>query len=152
MQRTPSSKQSVGCSLDPLLCSLKRFTRLLILEISWFWLLAFGNRSKSQILNTRTKNIEKRIFDIVSVYVFNSYGYSNMTYISSLISGVGIFCFGTGLAWYHGVSVLLHPQEMESAFWVRQLASKRSKKICRGVLRAWHFYVVLSYRNQVEFE
>ncbi|CAF4705333.1 unnamed protein product [Rotaria socialis] len=45
------------------------------------------------------------------------YGYSNMTYISSLISGVGIFCFGTGLAWYHGVLVLLHPQEMESVYW-----------------------------------
>jgi len=45
------------------------------------------------------------------------YGYSNMTYISSLISGVGIFCFGTGVAWYHGVSVLLHPQEMESIYW-----------------------------------
>ncbi|CAF0984454.1 unnamed protein product [Adineta steineri] len=45
------------------------------------------------------------------------YGYSNMTYISSLISGVGIFCFGTGLAWYHGVLVLLHPQEMQSVFW-----------------------------------
>ena len=42
-----------------------------------------------------------------------------MTYISSLISGVGIFCFGTGLAWYHGVLVLLYPQEMESALWVR---------------------------------
>jgi hypothetical protein len=42
-----------------------------------------------------------------------------MTYISSLISGVGIFCFGTGLAWYHGVLVLLHPQEMESIFWVK---------------------------------
>ncbi|CAF4256787.1 unnamed protein product, partial [Rotaria magnacalcarata] len=45
------------------------------------------------------------------------YGYSNMTYISSLISGVGIFCFGTGLAWYHGILVLLHPQEMHSVFW-----------------------------------
>lgn len=44
------------------------------------------------------------------------YGYSNMTYIASLISGVGIFCFGTGLAWYHGVSVLLHPQEVESIY------------------------------------
>lgn len=43
-----------------------------------------------------------------------------MTYISSLISGVGIFCFGTGLAWYHGVLVLLHPQEMESIFWVKK--------------------------------
>jgi len=50
-----------------------------------------------------------------------SYGYSNMTYITSLISGVGIFCFGTGLAWYHGVLVLLHPQEMESLFWVFKL-------------------------------
>ena len=46
-----------------------------------------------------------------------------MTYISSLISGVGIFCFGTGLAWYHGVLVLLHPQDMESMYWV----SKQSK-------------------------
>ncbi|CAF3614174.1 unnamed protein product [Rotaria sp. Silwood1] len=45
------------------------------------------------------------------------YGYSNMTYISSLISGVGIFCFGTGLAWYHGILVLLYPQEMESVVW-----------------------------------
>lgn len=43
-----------------------------------------------------------------------------MTYISSLISGVGIFCFGTGLAWYHGILVLLHPQEMHSIFWVRR--------------------------------
>jgi zinc transporter 9 len=43
-----------------------------------------------------------------------------MTYISSLISGVGIFCFGTGLAWYHGVLVLLHPQEIESIFWVKK--------------------------------
>ncbi|UJR31293.1 hypothetical protein I4U23_018791 [Adineta vaga] len=51
------------------------------------------------------------------------YGYSNMTYISSLISGVGIFCFGTGLAWYHGVLVLLHPQEMESIFWGLALLS-----------------------------
>jgi hypothetical protein len=24
------------------------------------------------------------------------------------------------LAWYHGVMVLLHPQEMQSAFWVQE--------------------------------
>lgn len=47
-----------------------------------------------------------------------------MTYISSLISGVGIFCFGTGLAWYHGVLVLLHPQEMQSVFWVTRTLSR----------------------------
>ncbi|CAF1310382.1 unnamed protein product, partial [Didymodactylos carnosus] len=51
------------------------------------------------------------------------YGYSNMTYISSLISGVGIFCFGTGLAWYHGVTGLLHPQEIESVYWGLALLS-----------------------------
>jgi divalent metal cation (Fe/Co/Zn/Cd) transporter len=61
-----------------------------------------------------------RIIFLIKEYLLFSYGYSNMTYISSLISGVGIFCFGTGLAWYHGVLVLLHPQEMESIFWVKK--------------------------------
>lgn len=32
------------------------------------------------------------------------YGYTNMKYVSSLISGVGIFCVGTGLSVYHGKS------------------------------------------------
>ena len=35
------------------------------------------------------------------------YGYSNMQYVSSLISGVGIFCMGAGLSIYHGASGLL---------------------------------------------
>jgi hypothetical protein len=52
-----------------------------------------------------------------------------MTYISSLISGVGIFCFGTGLAWYHGVLVLLHPQEVDSMFWVLELNHRNSRII-----------------------
>uniref|UniRef100_A0A8C9DTD1 Proton-coupled zinc antiporter SLC30A9, mitochondrial n=1 Tax=Prolemur simus TaxID=1328070 RepID=A0A8C9DTD1_PROSS len=46
------------------------------------------------------------------------YGFSNMRYISSLISGVGIFMMGAGLSWYHGVMGLLHPQPMESLLWV----------------------------------
>ncbi|XP_014680458.1 PREDICTED: zinc transporter 9-like, partial [Priapulus caudatus] len=45
------------------------------------------------------------------------YGYSNMRYVSSLISGVGIFCFGTGLSVYHGIKGLVHPQEIESLYW-----------------------------------
>ncbi|XP_048219805.1 zinc transporter 9 isoform X1 [Perognathus longimembris pacificus] len=45
------------------------------------------------------------------------YGFSNMRYISSLISGVGIFMMGAGLSWYHGVMGLLHPQPMESLLW-----------------------------------
>ncbi|XP_029416543.1 zinc transporter 9 isoform X3 [Nannospalax galili] len=45
------------------------------------------------------------------------YGFSNMRYIVSLISGVGIFMMGAGLSWYHGVMGLLHPQPMESLLW-----------------------------------
>nr|XP_034344820.1 zinc transporter 9-like [Arvicanthis niloticus] len=48
---------------------------------------------------------------------FCPYGFSNMRYISSLISGVGIFMMGAGLSWYHGVMGLLHPQPMESLLW-----------------------------------
>uniref|UniRef100_F7A1P6 Proton-coupled zinc antiporter SLC30A9, mitochondrial n=1 Tax=Monodelphis domestica TaxID=13616 RepID=F7A1P6_MONDO len=45
------------------------------------------------------------------------YGFSNMRYISSLISGVGIFMMGAGLSWYHGIMGLIHPQPMESLLW-----------------------------------
>eukprot|EP00058_Branchiostoma_floridae_P012673 XP_002598161.1 hypothetical protein BRAFLDRAFT_82946 [Branchiostoma floridae] len=46
------------------------------------------------------------------------YGFSNMRYVSSLVSGVGIFCVGAGLSIYHGVLGLIDPQPMESFFWV----------------------------------
>lgn len=42
------------------------------------------------------------------------YGYHSAQYIASLISGVGIFCVGSGLSFYHGVSGLLHPDPLES--------------------------------------
>ena len=42
------------------------------------------------------------------------YGYSNMQYVSSLISGVGIFCMGAGLSIYHGIVGLGSPQNLES--------------------------------------
>ncbi|XP_064608720.1 proton-coupled zinc antiporter SLC30A9, mitochondrial-like [Liolophura sinensis] len=45
------------------------------------------------------------------------YGYTNLRYISSLISGVGIFCFGTGLSCYHGIQGFLHPGELGSLIW-----------------------------------
>lgn len=48
---------------------------------------------------------------------YHPYGYSNMKYVASLISGVGIFCVGTGLSFYHGISGLLHPVPMEDFFW-----------------------------------
>lgn len=46
------------------------------------------------------------------------YGFSNMRYIASLISGVGIFMMGAGLSWYHGIMGLLNPQPIESLLWV----------------------------------
>uniref|UniRef100_A0A7M4FWE2 Proton-coupled zinc antiporter SLC30A9, mitochondrial n=1 Tax=Crocodylus porosus TaxID=8502 RepID=A0A7M4FWE2_CROPO len=45
------------------------------------------------------------------------YGFTNMRYIASLISGVGIFMMGAGLSWYHGIIGLLHPQPIESLLW-----------------------------------
>lgn len=40
-----------------------------------------------------------------------------MKYVSSLISGVGIFCVGTGLSLYHGTVGLMHPSPVEDYFW-----------------------------------
>ncbi|KAM4900171.1 proton-coupled zinc antiporter SLC30A9, mitochondrial isoform 2-T2 [Sylvia borin] len=45
------------------------------------------------------------------------YGFTNMRYIASLISGVGIFMMGAGLSWYHGIMGLLHPHPVESLLW-----------------------------------
>lgn len=40
-----------------------------------------------------------------------------MKYVSSLISGVGIFCVGTGLSIYHGIHGLLFPAPLDSLYW-----------------------------------
>lgn len=45
------------------------------------------------------------------------YGYTNMKYVSSLISGVGIFCVGTGLSVYHGIVGLMTPSPLDSILW-----------------------------------
>ncbi|CAG2106030.1 unnamed protein product, partial [Medioppia subpectinata] len=52
-----------------------------------------------------------------SANVDHPYGYHPMRYIASLISGVGIFCAGTGLSFYNGIDGLLHPQHIESLYW-----------------------------------
>ncbi|KAH8292585.1 hypothetical protein KR018_009709 [Drosophila ironensis] len=46
------------------------------------------------------------------------YGYMNMRYVSSLISGVGIFCVGCGLSIYHGIEGIIHPEPVGDLFWV----------------------------------
>jgi divalent metal cation (Fe/Co/Zn/Cd) transporter len=53
-----------------------------------------------------------------------------MRYISSLISGVGIFMMGAGLSWYHGIMGLLHPQPMESLLWVILLSPTLTLEYC----------------------
>jgi len=45
------------------------------------------------------------------------YGYSNVQYVSALISGVGIFCMGAGLSVYHGITGLVSPGSLES-IWI----------------------------------
>ncbi|KAF0288884.1 Zinc transporter 9 [Amphibalanus amphitrite] len=37
------------------------------------------------------------------------YGYSNVRHVASLISGVGIFCLGSGVAFFHGFHALYDP-------------------------------------------
>lgn len=45
------------------------------------------------------------------------YGYANMRHVASLISGVGIFCVGAGLSFYHGFHGLVGMQPIESLSW-----------------------------------
>ena len=46
------------------------------------------------------------------------YGYHSARYIASLISGVGIFCVGSGLSFYHGVQGLFDPTyQIQSLYW-----------------------------------
>ncbi|KAL5012966.1 hypothetical protein ScPMuIL_011517 [Solemya velum] len=70
------------------------------------------------------------------------YGYTNLRHIASLISGVGIFCFGTGLSFYHGIQGFLHPQEMGPLLWVCRLFISQPTLVRQGE----HFIAV----NQVK--
>lgn len=48
---------------------------------------------------------------------YHPYGYHNMRYVASLVSGVGIFFLGTGLSIYHGIMGIMNPETMESLYW-----------------------------------
>ena len=54
-------------------------------------------------------------------FLFCSYGYSNFRYVSSLISGVGIFCVGAGFAWYHGIAGVMGKADLVDMRWVKIL-------------------------------
>ncbi|ESN90021.1 hypothetical protein HELRODRAFT_116663 [Helobdella robusta] len=49
--------------------------------------------------------------------VNHPYGWAKFRNVSSLISGVGIFCVGAGLSFYHGITGLIDPAEPSSLYW-----------------------------------
>lgn len=53
----------------------------------------------------------------VCVLFFFRYGFASAQYVSSLISGVAIFCVGAGLSYYHGITGLINPEPIGSLFW-----------------------------------
>ncbi|XP_045480068.1 zinc transporter 9 [Harmonia axyridis] len=63
-------------------------------------ILAFGIHKSVQLANS-----------------YHPYGYNNMKYVASLISGVGIFCVGTGLSFYHGITGIMNPEPLSDFFW-----------------------------------
>ena len=53
--------------------------------------------------------------------VEHPYGHQNMKYVTSLVSGVGIFCLGAGVSIWHGLSCLYAPHafDQHEIFWER---------------------------------
>jgi len=51
------------------------------------------------------------------------YGYGNMQYLSSLISGCAIFAFGGGLSIFQGFHAFAYPTALEPLSWVFFLIS-----------------------------
>ena len=48
--------------------------------------------------------------------VEHPYGYENMRYVSSLVSGVGIFCLGAGISCWHGLQSAMVPHALDADF------------------------------------
>lgn len=85
--------------------------------------------------------LTQNCFQIADAY--HPYGYSNMKYVASLISGVGIFCVGTGLSFYHGISGLINPQPLDDLFWVIYFTLEHIKKKCALFFRNLNRYLIL---------
>lgn len=134
-----SSSSWLGSILDQLACSLKPSTlwptpatRLCSPwgSASLSATLMLDTRKQQQLSTLlKEKNthyiyyaVKKKSWQLEPVflktYFFFRYGFSNMRYIASLISGVGIFMMGAGLSWYHGIMGLLHPEPIQSLLWV----------------------------------
>ncbi|GFR68677.1 zinc transporter 9, partial [Elysia marginata] len=89
--------------------------------IAWFYT---GSHSMfSEFVHSCADTMNQIILGIGLYHSFkrpdtdHPYGYHNLRQISSLISGVGIFFFGTGLSYYHCAQGLLHPTHLDSLYW-----------------------------------
>ena len=54
-------------------------------------------------------------------FIKTRYGWANFRNVASLVSGVGIMCIGSGMSIYHGVSGLMHPEDLGSLYGVCEL-------------------------------
>ena len=60
------------------------------------------------------------------IYFISRYGWASFRNVSSLISGVSIFCVGAGLSVYHGIMGLINPSEVTSLYWVRTTTGRNN--------------------------
>ncbi|KAI4462667.1 huel-cation transporter [Holotrichia oblita] len=87
------------------------------------WILTGSHSMFSECIHSLADTINQLILaygihkSVQTADLHHPYGYSNMRYVASLISGVGIFCVGTGLSVYHGISGLIDPQPIDDLFW-----------------------------------
>lgn len=87
------------------------------------WMYSGSHSMFSECIHSLADTINQLILafgihkSVQSADEIHPYGYSNMKYVSSLISGVGIFCVGTGLSLYHGITGLYNPAPAEPFFW-----------------------------------
>ncbi|GJQ78810.1 hypothetical protein Trydic_g2652 [Trypoxylus dichotomus] len=87
------------------------------------WIMTGSHSMFSECIHSLADTINQLILaygihkSIQTADLYHPYGYSNMRYVASLISGVGIFCVGTGLSFYHGISGLIDPHPIQDLFW-----------------------------------
>ncbi|XP_059162959.1 proton-coupled zinc antiporter SLC30A9, mitochondrial-like [Physella acuta] len=87
------------------------------------WLYTGSHSMFSEFIHSAADTVNQIILGFGLYHSFKKpdtdhpYGYRNLRHISSLISGVGIFFFGTGLSYYHSLQGFLHPTELGNLTW-----------------------------------
>ncbi|BFZ15229.1 hypothetical protein BsWGS_18268 [Bradybaena similaris] len=87
------------------------------------WLYTGSHSMFSEFIHSCADTMNQIILGIGLYHSFKKpdtdhpYGYRNLRNISSLISGVGIFFFGTGLSYYHSLIGFLHPSDLGNLHW-----------------------------------